>query len=333
MFTLWQFLCIVKPWQHVHPHTPILGFFGHAFLRFSSIWGCQRSEEESFPLLRFSLSLSSSSSYCPLPVSSLVFRYALVCVHFEPVLHLRGLTAEFHRERVWESERGRKNLREGMSARSGRRDGERGRRRKEKVVEGKEKRQRRATSAGEQGGRAGCLLVIRQKEQASGWESQAEGELVHISWDRISWLCESRMWGKLTKAGERYPQLLPATLREEQKCYCTDSTVSMCQSMCVCEKNQDRVWIGMRLHLLTGVMQICWMLVFPLHTDTPTLKQSVCFALLGYTGGLAECRANGREVEGPTERPGTIFQRPGLTVRPSDCAYQTTQQVRGVLLL
>lgn len=54
---------------------------------------------------------------------------------------------------------------------------------------------------------------------------------------------------------------------------------------------------------------------------------------LGYLGGLAERRANGREAERPTERPSAILQRPGLTIRPGHCTYQTAQQVRKVFPL
>ena len=70
------------------------------------------------------------------------------------------------------------------------------------------------------------------------------------------------------------------------------------------------------------------------HTHTLSLSQLVSvFCCLGYTGGLAERRADGWEVERPTERPGAILQRPGLTVGPGHSAYQTAQQVRGVFLL
>lgn len=45
-------------------------------------------------------------------------------------------------------------------------------------------------------------------------------------------------------------------------------------------------------------MQIRWVLVFPCHTHTE-LVSDLC--RLGYTGGLAERRADGGEVERPTE--------------------------------
>ncbi len=49
MFTVWQFLCIVKAMPACTPSNSSPAFFGHAFLRFSSIWGCQTTEEESSP--------------------------------------------------------------------------------------------------------------------------------------------------------------------------------------------------------------------------------------------------------------------------------------------
>lgn len=124
--------------------------------------------------------------------------------------------------------------------------------------------------------------------------------------------CECRKWGG---AGE--PQLLPVTLLEEQKCYWTSSTVSMCWSVCVCLcvcVRRDWVWIGMHWSKRVSSKQ----------TDSDCR-----FLFSGDPGGLAECWADGRKVEKPTERPGAVLQRPGLAIRPGHCAHQAAQQVRG----
>lgn len=91
--------------------------------------------------------------------------------------------------------------------------------------------------------------------------------------------------------------------------------VGACVCVCVCEKSEkDWVWIGM--HWLERV-------------SSKQKDSHRCFLFSGYSGGLAECWADGREVEKPAERPGAVLQRPGLTVRPGHCAYQAAQQVRG----
>lgn len=171
-----------------------------------------------------------------------------------------------------------------------------------------------------------------------------ERELVHISWDRISWQCECRMWGTLRRAGERYihSSFLPHSAKNRNAIVQAALWVCVGARVCVCEcekSEQDRVrvWIGMWVLLLKGVMQIRWVFVSLLthtHTHTHTLSQLVSvLRCLGYTGRLAERRADGREVERPTQRPGAILQRPGLTIRPGHRSHQTAQQVRGVFLL
>lgn len=84
-----------------------------------------------------------------------------------------------------------------MSAKNGRREGERGERREEKVVEREEEGEEkgRATSPREQGGREGCLLVIRQTESERVRVSQRESLYIFHGTgfhDCVSPECEAR---------------------------------------------------------------------------------------------------------------------------------------------
>lgn len=81
---------ILRLMLHPRPPQPRL-----SLVFFSQFRGCQRTEEESPP---------SSSPPPPPPLACFlcpaVFSLCACLRAFEPMLHLRGLTAEFHRERA-----------------------------------------------------------------------------------------------------------------------------------------------------------------------------------------------------------------------------------------
>lgn len=127
MFTVRQFLCIVKAMPAHTPSHSSPGFFGHAFPWFSSIWGLSENRGGVFSLLRFSLSLSLlQPASCVQPC----FRYAPVCARLNQSCVCEGWQLNStgkKRERV----RRRKKCVRGNKCK----EWEEGERREEKVVE------------------------------------------------------------------------------------------------------------------------------------------------------------------------------------------------------
>lgn len=80
-----------------------------------------------------------------------------------------------------------------------------------------------------------------------------------------------------------------------------------------------------------GVIHIYVALRCPAQRHTLTQLVSI-LCCLGHSGGLAQRRADGGEVERPTEQPGAILQRCESTIGEGYCAHQTAQQVSVCLL-
>lgn len=105
MFTAWQLLWTVQALQEYFYNLSRASSAMLSWGFFSYFIGWEYRGGVSI-LFRFSL--SSSSLF---PVSWVVFVTWSFEHSFEPVLHLWGLTAEFHWERAWESEREEKRVR------------------------------------------------------------------------------------------------------------------------------------------------------------------------------------------------------------------------------